>query len=139
MIHFHTIGLKHTLKHKKKVQATIHWICSERDFTPGDINIILCTDEYLLGINHQYLSHDDFTDIITFDYVEGKVLSGDLFISLERVKENAHTFHVKPEEELLRVIFHGVWHLAGYKDKSEKDSAVMRQKENEAISYFKTL
>ncbi len=96
----------------------------------GDISIIFCSDEYLLEMNKTYLQHDYYTDIITFDYVEGDVVSGDLFISLDRVKENAQQFDTALLKELYRVVFHGTLHLVGYKDKSETEQEQMRAKEN---------
>ena len=85
----------------------------------GDLNYIFCDDEYLLGINQQYLNHDTYTDIITFGYCDGDTISGDIFISVERVKDNAQEYSVSFEEELHRVMVHGVLHLLGYKDKSD--------------------
>jgi rRNA maturation RNase YbeY len=102
----------------------------------GEINYIFCDDDYLLEINQQYLNHDTLTDIISFDYSVGNELHGDIFISIERVKENAVDFQVSFEEELKRVMAHGVLHYCGYKDKSAEDEAVMRQKENEKIQLF---
>ena len=96
----------------------------------GDINIIFCSDNYILDVNMKYLQHDYFTDIITFDYCEGKVLSGDLFISVDSVRENSIEFGTDFEEELHRVIVHGVLHLIGYDDHTEEDKKLMRQKEN---------
>ena len=96
----------------------------------GDINVIFCSDNYILDVNMKYLQHDYFTDIITFDYCEGKVLSGDLFISVDSVRENSIEFGTDFEEELHRVIVHGVLHLIGYADHTEEDKKVMRQKEN---------
>ena len=102
----------------------------------GDLNYIFCDDEYLLGINQQYLNHDTYTDIITFDYCDGDTISGDIFISVERVKDNAQEYSVSFEEELHRVMAHGVLHLLGYKDKSEQEARLMREKENEKIKLF---
>ena len=99
----------------------------------GEINYIFCDDEYLLEINQQYLDHDTLTDIISFDYSVGNELHGDVFISVERVRDNALDFSVSFEEELLRVLVHGVLHYSGYKDKSEADEKIMREKENEKI------
>jgi probable rRNA maturation factor len=102
----------------------------------GDINYIFCDDEYLHKINLQYLDHDDLTDIISFDYSVGNELHGDIFISIERVKENAEDFNVSFDDELKRVMAHGVLHYAGYKDKSEDDSDLMRNKEEEKMTLF---
>jgi len=102
----------------------------------GDLNYIFCDDEYLLGINQQYLNHDTYTDIITFDYCHGDTISGDIFISIERVEDNAQEYSVSFEEELHRVMAHGVLHLLGYKDKSDQEARLMREKENEKIKLF---
>ncbi|MFZ9028232.1 MAG: rRNA maturation RNase YbeY [Crocinitomicaceae bacterium] len=96
----------------------------------GELNLIFCSDDYLLQMNREHLDHDYYTDIITFDYVDGNVLSGDLFISVDRVKDNAVSFNVEMKHELLRVIVHGFLHLAGYGDKSESEEKEMRLKEN---------
>ena len=96
----------------------------------GEINYIFCDDEYLLKKNQDFLNHDTLTDIITFDYSEENKLSADIFISIERVKENALIFAVPFEKELKRVIIHGILHLIGYKDKSEEETKTIRSKEN---------
>lgn len=96
----------------------------------GEISIICCSDEYLLKINEQYLNHNYYTDIITFDYVENSLISGDLFISIDRIKENAAKFGDSFLKEFYRVVFHGVLHLIGYKDKTDGEKAQMREKEN---------
>ena len=102
----------------------------------GDINYIFCDDEYLLNLNEQYLDHDTLTDIISFDYTVGNELHGDIFISIERVRENAQDFNVTFDEELKRVLAHGILHYCGFKDKSEEDEQLMRQKEDEKIKMF---
>ena len=102
----------------------------------GEINYIFCDDDYLVEINQQYLDHDTLTDIISFDYSIGNELHGDIFISIERVRENAIDFNVLFEEELKRVVVHGVLHYCGYKDKSEEDVKLMRQKEEEKMKMF---
>ena len=96
----------------------------------GQVNIIFCSDNYILDINQKYLQHDYFTDIITFDYCEGKTLSGDLFISVDTVRENALFYGTEFDDELNRVIVHGLLHLIGYDDHSEEDQKTMRSKEN---------
>ena len=100
----------------------------------GAINIIFCSDNYILDVNMKYLQHDYFTDIITFDYCEGDRLCGDLFISVDSVRENASFYGTEFEEELNRVIVHGVLHLIGYDDHTEEEIAVMRAKENYYLS-----
>ena len=100
----------------------------------GIITIILCSDKYLLEMNRKYLNHDYFTDIITFDYVENGIISGDLFISFERVIENTKQFNTEIAKELYRVIFHGVLHLTGYNDKTREEKATMKQKEDFYLS-----
>lgn len=102
----------------------------------GEINYIFCDDEYLHKINLEYLNHDTLTDIISFDYSMGNELNGDIFVSVERVKDNAADFNVSFEDELKRVIVHGVLHYCGYKDKNESDEALMRAKEDEKIAMF---
>lgn len=102
----------------------------------GEINYIFCDDDYLLEINKQYLDHDTLTDIISFDYSVGNELHGDIFISIERVKDNAADFNVSFEDELKRVMVHGVLHYCGYKDKSETDERLMREKEEEKMKMF---
>jgi len=102
----------------------------------GEINYIFCDDDYLLEINQQYLDHDTLTDIISFDYSVGNELHGDIFISVERVRDNATDFKVSFEEELKRVMVHGVLHYCGYKDKSESEEHLMRAKEEEKMKMF---
>ncbi len=96
----------------------------------GNINIIFCSDNYILDVNMKYLQHDYFTDIITFDYCEGNVLSGDLFISVDSVRENSVFFKTEFADELNRVIVHGILHLIGYDDHTPEDQKTMREKEN---------
>ncbi|WP_372474112.1 rRNA maturation RNase YbeY [Capnocytophaga sp. ARDL2] len=103
---------------------------------PGEINYIFCDDEYLHDINVKYLDHDTLTDIISFDYTIGELISGDIFISVERVKDNAKDFNVSFKEELLRVMSHGVLHYCGYKDKTDDEANLMRSKEQEKMQMF---
>ena len=102
----------------------------------GEISYIFCDDEYLLEINQQHLDHDTLTDIISFDYTIGNEISGDIFISVERVKDNAADFNVPFAEELLRVMSHGILHYCGFKDKGDEDEKLMRTKEEEKIALF---
>ena len=104
-----------------------------------DVNIIFCSDNYILDINQRFLQHDYFTDIITFDYCEGADLSGDLFISVDSVRENALEYGTEFDDELNRVIVHGVLHLIGYDDHTEEDISVMRSKENYYLDLRRSL
>ena len=97
---------------------------------PGDINYIFCDDEYLLQVNKEYLQHDYYTDIITFDYVKGKTISGDIFVSLPRIFDNAETLSKDFDSEFFRVLAHGILHLCGYKDKTDEEISIMRNKED---------
>ena len=103
--------------------------------TYRQIDYIFCGDDYLLDINKKYLKHDAYTDIITFDYSNGGELAGDIFVSVDRVQENASDLKIDFQEELLRVMAHGVLHLLGYNDKTNKDKEVMREKENKNQYY----
>jgi rRNA maturation RNase YbeY len=103
----------------------------------GEINYIFCDDEYLLKINQDYLQHDYYTDIITFDYVKGKTISAEIFVSLQRISDNASTLSRNYEEELRRVLAHGILHLCGYKDKTEEEEKQMRSKEDFYLAKYK--
>lgn len=124
------------LRNKKSIRAWISDAVIKEGKIPGEISVIFCNDSFLLDMNIKYLNHDTFTDIITFEYNEGQLISGDIFISIERVKENARLFSKSINDELYRVIIHGVLHLCGYKDKTTKDTATMRQKEEEYLVLF---
>lgn len=102
----------------------------------GDISFIFCDDEYLHKINLEYLSHDTYTDIISFDNTVGNTLQGDIFISTERVRENAVSFNVEFTDELKRVLIHGILHFCGFRDKTEREKKMMRRKEEEKIELF---
>jgi len=118
---------------KLKRRFTSGWIkdvVAKEGKSVGEISFIFCSDNYLLEINRKYLEHDFFTDIITFDYVEGENISGDIFISLDRIRENAVLFSKSFENELNRILIHGILHLVGFKDKSKVDKALMTQKED---------
>lgn len=111
-------------------------VISSENKNEGEINYIFCDDAYLFELNQQYLDHDTLTDVISFDYSEGNELHGDVFISIERVRDNAEDFIVPFDEELKRVMAHGILHYCGYKDKSEEDVKIMRHKEEEKIKMF---
>ena len=133
---FETKNLK--IKNKTKVRSLIKSLCLKENKKLGFINCVFCSDEYLVEINKKHLKNDYYTDIITFDHKEAEDnVEGDLYISAERIKENAKNFRVTTEEELVRVIIHGVLHLIGYKDKSKKEKVIMTQKENKYISLYK--
>jgi probable rRNA maturation factor len=120
-----------------RVSNWLKQIIGKFEGVSGNLTYIFCSDEYLRDINYKYLGHDYYTDIITFNYNEGKLISGDMFISIERVNENSVLFEVSPEEELLRVIIHGLLHLLGLKDDNDKEKENMRKIENECIFIFK--
>ena len=124
------------LPNEAEISSWLSKVILSENKKEGDINYIFCDDDYLLEINQQYLDHDTLTDIISFDYCVGNELHGDIFVSIERVRENAVDFGVKFEEEILRVMGHGILHYCGYKDKTEQDELIMRQKENEKIQLF---
>lgn len=124
------------LENESNYEDWITRIIYSEGFEVGEINYIFCDDEYLHKINMEYLNHDTLTDIISFDYSVGNLLQGDIFISVERVADNAKDFNVTFEEELKRVLSHGVLHYCGYKDKSPKDEALMREKEEEKMKMF---
>lgn len=116
-----------------------HWInrvIGSEGFQLGHVDYIFCSDDYLLGLNMEYLNHDTLTDIITFDYSDGNTISGDIFISTERVAENADGYNVDFNNELLRVMSHGLLHLMGFGDKTELEVMEMRKKEEEKIKMF---
>jgi rRNA maturation RNase YbeY len=125
-----------TLDNEETIRNWISNVIVSEGKKVGEINYIFCDDQYLLQINQEHLQHDYYTDIISFDYTLGNELSGDMFISIERVKENAVDFDVSFDEELRRVIVHGVMHYCGYKDISEEDKRVMRVKEDEKLAMF---
>ena len=125
-----------TLENEEAIAAWLTNVITSENKKEGEINYIFCDDEYLHKINLEYLNHDTLTDIISFDYTMGNELSGDIFVSVERVKDNAKDFNVVFEEELKRVLVHGVLHYCGYKDKGEAEELLMRSKEDEKIALF---
>jgi rRNA maturation RNase YbeY len=125
-----------TLDNESIYEDWISRIVDSEGFELGEVNYIFCDDEYLHKINVEYLNHDTLTDIISFDYSVGNILQGDIFISTERVADNAKDFNVVFDDELKRVMSHGVLHYCGYKDKSAADEALMRSKEDEKIAMF---
>jgi rRNA maturation RNase YbeY len=124
------------LEHEEDYKTWLSSIIFSHQKSLGDISFIFCNDEYLHQINLEYLKHDTLTDIISFDYSDGSIISGDIFISIERVKENATTYNVSFKTELLRVLSHGILHFLGFKDKTKEDVLQMRSKEEESIALF---
>ncbi|TNE56141.1 MAG: rRNA maturation RNase YbeY [Bacteroidetes bacterium] len=123
---------------KKKVfKEFVVEMIHEEGFQSGDLSFVFCSDEFLLDVNRKYLNHDYYTDIITFDYSEKQVVSGDMMISVDRTKENAFDEGVDQMTELSRVMIHGVLHLCGYKDKSDLEEKEMRSKENHYLKKLK--
>lgn len=130
-IHFFSEDISFTLKHKILVRKWLKSTIEAEGFKLKEMNFVFCSDNYLLSINQEYLKHDTFTDIITFDNSEKELtIVSDIFISIERVRENAHTFSVAEKDELLRVMVHGTLHLLGYNDKGKAAKKLMTAKEN---------
>ncbi|PZX57960.1 rRNA maturation RNase YbeY [Algoriphagus chordae] len=137
---FFTEEVSFSLKEKRKRKAWLKQIAESEKHSISELNYIFCSDEYLHSINVEYLDHDDYTDIITFDNsVEDGIIEGDIFISIDRVKENAEIEKVALEKELSRVISHGLFHLLGFKDKSKAEANLMRSKEEFAINLFEKI
>lgn len=125
-----------SLENEKAYIIWIEHVIEYEGYSPGDISYIFCDDEYLHKINLEFLNHDTLTDIITFDYTVGKQVHGEIYISVERVKDNAGAFSDSFENELKRVMIHGILHLLGYKDKTEEQQTKMRSIENKCIAIF---
>lgn len=137
---FHEQEVKSGLKSKRKLSAFLDRLVATHlpAIKKADLNYIFCTDEYLLTINQEYLKHNTLTDIITFDLSDGNgILTGEIYISTERVADNATKFGTTSTDELHRVIFHGALHLCGFKDKKDADKKLMRQKEDECLAAYK--
>lgn len=130
MIYTHSEDIEFKYPDGTKLGQWLTDVATSEGKTIGEINIIFCSDDYLLELNKQYLNHDYYTDVITFDYSQDQIISGDIFISIDRVRDNAHTYQQTFEDELNRVIVHGVLHLIGYKDKTDQEQKLMRQKED---------
>ena len=134
-----SLETKYNLKSRTLIKKWLKQIIENKGYKLGTLSYILCDDDYLLEINKQYLQHEFYTDIITFDYVENGVINGDIFISVDRVKENAASFGVSEREELMRVFAHGVLHLSGLKDAMSEEASQMRKAENESLELLKEL
>lgn len=136
-ITFNNQNVNFKLKNKLQIKSWITKIIKTEGKKLGEINYLFTSDEELLKINIQYLKHNTYTDIITFDYSEEKKLNGDIIISIDRVKENAKKFDVTFDKELKRVMIHGVLHLCGYSDKTKLQKEIIRKKENQALNKYK--
>lgn len=136
MIEFHSQDVPLPQFHVDDFITALNKLILNESFLVGDINIIVCSDDYLLKMNKEYLNHDYYTDIITFDYCEDKLVSGDLFISIDRVQENSVLNNVSFTTEFARVCAHGVLHLCTYKDKTDEDEKLMRSKEDFYLPFF---
>lgn len=136
-ITYQTEGIKMPDIKKRETTEWIKAVAATYEKRIGEIAYIFCSDEKILGVNRQYLQHDYYTDIITFDYCEGNRLSGDLFISLETVKTNSEQFNTPYEEELHRTIIHGILHLCGINDKGPGEREIMEAAENKALAMRK--
>ncbi len=135
-ITFHSVGVPYVLPNKALFRQWITETALSHGKQVGELAFVFCSDDYLLEMNKQYLDHDYFTDIITFDYTEGDVIGGDIFISIDRVEDNACKNLVDKKTEMQRVVIHGVLHLCGYKDKQKEDSKKMRKLEDLALSKY---
>lgn len=136
MIQFHTEDIRFTLKEKTRLKRWITAVIQQKKREVGEINFVFCSDKHLLGMNQQYLNHHTLTDIITFDYSKDNPempISGDIFISVERTRENAEKFAKTSENELHRVMIHGVLHLLGFKDKTPVAKAEMTKQEDRSL------
>ncbi len=135
MVRYFTEDIKFDFKQRLINNRWLKFVAGSELKSLGDVNIIFCSDNYILDVNMKYLQHDYFTDIITFDYCEGSKLSGDLFISIDTVRENADFYKTEFSDELNRVIVHGILHLIGYDDHSDEDIKMMRAKEDYYLSF----
>ena len=136
MVAFYFQDTDFKLKHKTRIKNWLKLVAESEIFVLSDISLRFCSDNYILHTNQRFLGHDYFTDIITFDYTEGDRISGDLFVSVDSVRENAAEYGTEFEDELHRVIVHGILHLIGYDDHTDEDVKVMRSKEDYYLSLF---
>jgi rRNA maturation RNase YbeY len=134
LVQFFQEKTRFKLPHPRKTSRWIHSVAKAENSKVAGVNFIFCSDKFLKAMNVEYLTHDTFTDVITFDYSDLAGIQGDVFISIERVRENAEKFKTNVDEELHRVMIHGVLHLLGYTDKSKTSKALMRKKEDAYLS-----
>jgi len=135
-INYQSQDIKFVLKEKRKISRWINDVIKSHQKKLGNVSYIFCSNEYILELNQKYLNHNYFTDIITFDYCSDNKVEGDIFISVDTVLDNSHRFKTNFNDELLRVIIHGVLHLVGFSDKTAKQQKQMRVLEDKALSIF---
>lgn len=135
-INFFSEDVKEVRIPKRKIRTWVNQCIISYNFTTGNINYIFCSDEYILKVNKKYLNHDEYTDIITFNYNEEKLINGDIYVCLNRVRENASNFDVTFHNELQRVIIHGILHLVGLNDSTKKEIEIMRHAEEKSIALY---
>jgi len=134
-INFFQEDISYQIEEEETLKAWVKKVITHEGFSPGEVNYILCSDEYLHKINQEYLDHDTFTDIVTFDMSEDKQeISADIFISIDRIKENAATLKTQEQDELHRVLIHGILHLMGFNDGTPDEKSIMRKKEEACLS-----
>lgn len=139
MVNYCLQDIKFLYNRKRSTRRWLNEVAAAESTSLGDINIIFCSDAYILEINKKYIGHDYYTDIITFDYCIGSILSGDLFISIDTVRDNASFYNSTFDEELHRVIVHGILHLIGYDDKTDNERSVMRSMENRYLELRRSM
>lgn len=133
-VSFNSLTINFFPKNKRRIKKWISAVIKKEKKAEGKLAYIFCSDKELLKINKEFLNHSTFTDIVTFDYTEGKIISGEIYISVDRIEENAKNFNTDFETELRRVMIHGVLHLCGYGDKTKSDKKLMREKEDKALT-----
>lgn len=138
-IKYNCVGVSKPSLRYRMVTKWINVVINQYGFCTGDLSFIFCDDLYLIEINKQYLNHDYFTDIVTFDYCDGNNISGDMFISIDRIKENSNIFNSSLNEEFLRVMVHGILHLLGFKDHDDSEKRDMKIIEDNCLLLFKSL
>ncbi|MCK5820811.1 MAG: rRNA maturation RNase YbeY [Bacteroidales bacterium] len=135
-IKFHALDIPEPRFERKILKSGISWLIHEHKKDLGDIEVVFCSDNELLIMNKNFLDHDFFTDVITFDYSEGNYISGDIYLSIDRLKENAQQFRISLQDEIRRVVGHGVLHLIGFKDKTVPEKKIMTEEENKFLEFF---
>lgn len=135
-VKFHALQISQPVFERKKLKSAVAWLIHENKMEVGNIDVIFCSDDELLEMNKKYLQHDYYTDVITFDYSEGKNISGDIFMSIDRIRENARRKKISVQKEIRRIVGHGVLHLIGFKDKILSDKRIMTRQENIFLKFF---